>query len=31
MANELHGIDLMYGYNRARIDLSLSQHQKGGQ
>lgn len=31
MANKLCGIGLMSGYNGPRINLSLSQHQKGGQ
>jgi len=30
MLDGLYGINLMYGYNKIRIDLSLSQHQKGG-
>ena len=30
MAGELRGIDPMHGYNGARINLSPSQHQKGG-
>jgi hypothetical protein len=28
--NEFCGINLMTGYNVSRINLSLSQHQKGG-
>jgi hypothetical protein len=31
MITNLYGIGLMSGYNGARINLSLSQHQKGGQ
>jgi len=30
MTNELFGIGLLAGYNDSRINLSLSQHQKGG-
>ena len=29
--NKLHDINLMLGYDDPRINLSLSQHQKGGQ
>jgi len=28
--NKMRGIELMIGYNGSRINLSLSQHQKGG-